>query len=85
MNKRVDAVLEAASKLSAKEQLEVAQRIMNAAHPARSKADEAWARVAEERFAAYKRGEIETHDAEEVLEEMRAWAQARRAKQRTKR
>lgn len=82
MNKRVEAIIEAANKLSPEEQFEVAERIMKAAQPKLSKAEAAWARVAEERYAAYKRGEVEAYDADEVLAQLRGKLQARRVRSR---
>lgn len=84
MNKRVEAVIEAASKLSPKEKIEVARRIMQAARAGPPDIDESWLQLAREQMAAYDRGELELYDADEVLAEMRAWSQARRAKQRAK-
>lgn len=86
MNKRVEAVVEAARKLKRREQLQVVERIMRGEAPQKlSEADQAWLEIGEERFGAYARGEEEAYDAAEVLAEMRAWAAERRTGKRAKR
>ncbi len=82
MNKRVEAVIEAASKLSTLEQLLVARRIIDSAKPLDPEIDERWLRIAREQMAAYDRGELETYDAEEVIAELRAKSRARPTKTR---
>jgi hypothetical protein len=84
MNKRVEAVLEAARKLSPGEQREVAERIMQECSSTKlSKAEEAWLRVGEERWAAYKRGEEAAYDADEVFAELRGKLRVRRSRKGT--
>lgn len=71
MNERVDKLTAQATELTRDEKLDLIERILATVHPTAPAIDAAWIEEAEERMAAYERGEVETYDADEVLEELR--------------
>ena len=72
MNQRVEALISAASLLTTEEKLTVVERILSAVQPTNVDVDAAWIEEAEDRMAAYDRGEVETFDADAVLAELRS-------------
>ena len=72
MNQRVEALISAASLLTTEEQLAVVERILSVVQPTNVDVDAEWIDEAEDRMAAYDRGEVETFDADAVLEELRS-------------
>ena len=71
MNKRVDTLVGEVALLAPEQRLAIVDRILATVHPTHPDVDEAWIAEAEERMAAYDRGEVETFDADEVLAELR--------------
>lgn len=66
MNAQVQELLEQARKLSAEERIELADLLYADTTTPDAEWEAAWAAEAEQRLAAFERGEMEAHDADEV-------------------
>jgi len=71
MNPQSQAVVEQASQLTALEKLEVVDALLASVDQPDAEIDRLWANEAEERLAAYRRGEIKTLELNEVLAKYR--------------
>lgn len=71
MNLTVDKLVEAAKHLSPEEQAILSERILELVSPHDPEWEAAWAAECEDRLAAYRRGEMEAYDFDEVMEELR--------------
>lgn len=71
MNVTIDDLVEQAKQLAPVEQAILSERILELVSPHDREWEEAWAAEARDRMDAYRRGEIEAHDFDEVMEEMR--------------
>jgi Putative addiction module component len=78
MNKRVDILAGQAALLPADEQIALVERILAKVHPTKPEVDGAWVAEANDRVAAYERGEVETFDADEAIAELRGKAKGKR-------
>lgn len=67
MNQRVKALTDQAAALPPNERVELVECIMQTLEPVDPEIDALWAAEALNRLAAYRRGEIETEDFDEVL------------------
>lgn len=67
MTHDTEELCRAASRLAPVERLELVHRIMESLDAPDERLDALWAKEADHRFAAYKRGEIETFDESEVF------------------
>lgn len=68
---RSKQLIQEARQLSARERIEVVDAILTSLDEADSRLDELWLREAEERLAAYRRGEIKAVDLDTVLAKYR--------------
>jgi len=71
MNKPLEILTEQASRLAVEDRLILVQRILESVEPSHPEIVAVWIAEAEDRIAAFERGEIETFDADEVLTELR--------------
>lgn len=71
MNPQSQAVIEQASQLTALEKLEVVDALLASVDKPDPEIDRLWATEAEERLAAYRRGEIKALELNEVLAKYR--------------
>jgi hypothetical protein len=71
MNITVDDLVEQAKQLAPAEQAALSERILELVSPHEREWQEAWTVEARSRMEAYRRGEIEAYDFDEVMEEMR--------------
>ena len=71
MNQRVEFLAKQASLLKPEERLALIERILETIEPVAPDLEKAWIEEAEDRWAAYKRGEMEAYDADEVMAELR--------------
>jgi hypothetical protein len=71
MNVTIDDLVEQAKQLAPVEQAILSERILELVSPHDREWEEAWVAEARDRMDAYRRGEIEAHDFDEVMEEMR--------------
>ncbi len=71
MSKQVKILADAAAKLDFDDQIELAERIV-AGLPLVPEIEAAWADEADDRLAAYQRGEMQAEHAETVLARIRA-------------
>jgi putative addiction module component (TIGR02574 family) len=62
---------EQAQQLTPQERAELAENLLESLHSALSDVEAAWAREIEERVAAFDRGEMAAHAAEDVFAEAR--------------
>ena len=68
----VDAMFEAALKLSETERVELADRLLCSISPQRqSEVDEAWAAEAERRYSAFKEGKLASIDYHDAMRSIR--------------
>jgi putative addiction module component (TIGR02574 family) len=71
MNPQSQAVIEQANQLTALEKLEVVDALLASVDKPDAEIDRLWAIEAEERLAAYRRGEIKALELNEVLAKYR--------------
>ncbi|MEZ0271995.1 MAG: addiction module protein [Methylophilaceae bacterium] len=71
MNPQSQAVIEQANQLTALEKLEVVDALLASVDKPDAEIDRLWANEAEERLAAYRRGEIKALELNEVLAKYR--------------
>lgn len=71
MSITIDELVEQAKQLAPVEQAVLSERILELICPHDQEWKEAWAAEAKSRMDAYRRGEIEAYDFDEVMEEMR--------------
>lgn len=71
MSKLGKEIMAVALKLPASERAVLADELLRSLDKSDPEIDALWAKEAEDRLAAYDRGEIETIDADAVLAEMR--------------
>jgi putative addiction module component (TIGR02574 family) len=71
MGKLTDDILEVARRLPAKERAALVDELLRSPDKPDAEVDALWAKEAEERLAAYDRGDIEAIDAEVVFAELR--------------
>jgi hypothetical protein len=71
MNPQSQAVIEQANQLTALEKLEVVDALLASVDKPDAEIDCLWANEAEERLAAYRRGEIKALELNEVLAKYR--------------
>ena len=71
MNDKVKALSEAARALSPQDRIALADDILASLHSADPEIDALWTREALDRLAAYRRGELEAIDLEEVFAKYR--------------
>lgn len=71
MTKLAKEIIAAALKLPASERAVLADELLHSLDKADPEIDALWAKEAEERLAAYDRGEIEALDADKVLADLR--------------
>jgi len=71
MNPQSQAVIEQASQLTALEKLEVVDALLASVDKPDTDIDRLWATEAEDRLAAYRRGEIKAFELNEVLAKYR--------------
>jgi putative addiction module component (TIGR02574 family) len=71
MNDKVKALSEAARALAPQDRIALVDDILASLHSADPEIDELWTREALDRLAAYRRGELETIDLDEVLAKYR--------------
>lgn len=71
MNPHSQAVIEQASQLTALEKLEVVDALLASVDKPDPEIDRLWAAEAEDRLAAYRRGEIKALELNEVLAKYR--------------
>lgn len=62
---------ERARDLGAEDRARLAETLLESLHSSNSEVEKAWAQEIADRLAAYDRGEIQAHPAEEVLAEAR--------------
>lgn len=76
MTALLNALEQQARQLAPDERVELAEMLLaSVQEPAVAAIEQAWAREIADRVAAWKRGETETYDAEDVLAEVRALCQ----------
>jgi len=68
----VDEIVEAASHLSAEDQLRIATHLMNQACPVDPKIQQAWIDEANRRLREIEEGKVELLDGDEVMRELRS-------------
>lgn len=71
MNAHVETLVEQAKTLTPLEQAELLDALYNLVSPHNSEWETAWAKECEDRCAAIDRGEMLTHDFDEVMTELR--------------
>jgi len=71
MNIASQSIVEQASQLTANEKIELIDALLATVDKPDAEIDMQWAREAEDRFSAYKRGEIATLDLNQILEKYR--------------
>lgn len=71
MNVTIDDLVEQAKQLAPAEQAALSERILELVSPHEWEWEEAWVAEAKSRMEAYRRGEIEAYDFDEVMEELR--------------
>ena len=72
MNEKVKALSLEARKLTPAERVELIDELMTSLDRPDPAIDELWAKEAEDRLAAYDRGEMAAHDIAEVVAKLRA-------------
>ena len=72
MSQHVKDLIEAARQLTPDERVELVENILVTLAGSDPEIERAWAKEAKDRMDAIRRGELATHDAEEVLAEARA-------------
>ena len=72
MNAHVETLVEQAKTLTAQERAELLDALHDLVSPPDPEWEAAWARECEDRCAAIDRGEMPTHDFDEVMEDMRS-------------
>jgi Putative addiction module component len=78
MNDKVKILVEEARKLSEAERDRLLRTLESEFGAPEDEVEQAWAEEAGRRSAAYAKGEIEAHDADEVLAELKARLAKRR-------
>ncbi len=71
MNTTSQSIIEQAKQLSALEKIEVVDALLASVDKPDAEIDKQWAREAEDRLAAYRRGEIKVLDLNQVLAKYR--------------
>ena len=71
MNTTSQAIIEQAKQLSALEKLEVVDALLASVDKPDAEVDKQWANEAEDRLAAYRRGEVKALDLNQVLAKYR--------------
>lgn len=71
MNEKVKALSQEARKLAPAERAALIDELMASLDRPDAKIDELWAKEAEDRLAAYERGEMATHDVSDVVAKLR--------------
>ncbi len=71
MTEQVNRIFEAASKLTVEERVELIERLRASMSKVDAGIEQAWLQEALDRLVAYERGEMESHDAEDVVAELR--------------
>ena len=71
MNSTSRAIIEQAKQLSALEKLEVVDALLASVDKPDAEVDKQWANEAEDRLAAYRRGEVKALDLNQVLAKYR--------------
>ena len=71
MNSTSQAIIEQAKQLSALEKIEVVDALLASVDKPDAEVDKQWANEAEDRLAAYRRGEIKALDLNQVLAKYR--------------
>lgn len=71
MSVTIDDLVEQAKQLAPAEQAVLSERILELVSPHEWEWEEAWVAEAHDRMEAYRCGEIEAYDFDEVMEEMR--------------
>ncbi len=71
MNAHVETLVEQAKALTAQERVELLDALHNLVSPPDPEWEAAWAKECEDRCAAIDRGEMPTHDFDEVMAEAR--------------
>jgi len=67
MTERAKVLIDQARKLSSEERLEIADALLTSLAQPDADLDEAWLAEARDRLEAYRRGEIEARDFDEVI------------------
>ena len=71
MNSTSQAIIEQAKQLSALEKIEVVDALLASVYKPDAEVDKQWANEAEDRLAAYRRGEVKALDLNQVLAKYR--------------
>ena len=71
MNSTSQAIIEQAKQLSALEKIEVVDALLASVDKPDAEVDKQWANEAEDRLAAYRRGEVKALDLNQVLAKYR--------------
>ena len=71
MNTTSQAIIEQAKQLSALEKIEVVDALLASVDKPDAEVDKQWANEAEDRLAAYRRGEVKALDLNQVLAKYR--------------
>ena len=71
MNEKVKALSQEARKLAPAERAALIDELMVSLDRPDAKIDELWAKEAEDRLAAFERGEMATHDVSDVVAKLR--------------
>ncbi len=71
MNTSTQSIIEQANKLSLNEKIELIDALLASVDKPDSEIDALWAKEAEDRLAAYQRGDIKTVDLNQVLAKYR--------------
>jgi putative addiction module component (TIGR02574 family) len=72
MNEHIKKLADEASKLSPADRAELIEGILQSLDATDPRLDQMWSEEAKDRLAAYRRGEIEAHDFDDVLAKHRS-------------